>query len=75
MNQVLFFPSRQSFLDFTFHDCEGKTYLMDRNVEIDQIYATGRFVHEDEENADQPLQSNGKPCFLSLKTMVLSLKK
>lgn len=25
-----------------------KTYLMDRDAVIDQVYATGRFVHEKE---------------------------
>lgn len=46
---------------------------MDRNVLIDQVYATGRFVHE-KETAGQPLLSNRKPRFPSLKTMFLSLK-
>lgn len=45
----------------------------DRNVVIDQVYATGRFVHE-KENAGQPLLSNIKPRFPSLKRMLLSLK-
>lgn len=44
------------FLDFQFHDCKGKTYLMDRNVVIDQVYATGRFVHEKE-----PYQGHNQP--------------
>ena len=45
---------------------------MDRNVVIDQVYATGRFVHE-KETAGQPLLSNRKPRFPSLKTMLLPL--